>query len=370
VVPGEPEIYLPRVRIAIVSTPFVAVPPPLYGGTELVIDALGRALERAGHEVTVFATGDSHAPGLKATFETPVWPPDLYAEMLHCRFAAAEIARDAFDVVHAHSPGMLVFANGLPAPLVYTIHHAVDPVLTRFYERVAPEHLVAISARQAELARPAPQHVVHHGLEPDLYPRAGPGGDAAFFLGRLSWCKAPEVAIEAARLARLPIFVAGQVHSDAHPERWEEDVLGPALAQPHVQWTREADLAEKRRLFARSRALLVPLRWEEPFGLVIIEALLAGCPVVASPRGATPEIVEEGVTGFLVEGAEEMAAALGRAAALDRRGIQARARVRFSADRMATDYLAVYQGAVADHAGRAAALAGIAKGEAWTTFAQ
>jgi glycosyltransferase involved in cell wall biosynthesis len=359
------------VRIAIVSTPFVPVPPPAYGGTELVVHALSRALARAGHDVTVFATGDSSVPGVRALYERAVWPPDPYAELLHCRFAAQEIAAGGFDLVHANVPAMLAFADDLDPPLVYTLHHAHEPTLSRFYARIDGVRLVAISARQAELADPPPHDVVHHGLEPELYPLAGPGGDAAFFLGRLAWCKAPELAIEAARLAGLPITVAGGVHGeDAAPGGWREEVLGPALRRRHVRWIDEADLAAKRRLFARSRALLVPLRWEEPFGLVMIEAALAGCPVVAYPLGAAPEIVEDGRTGFLVGGVRDMAAALHRAERLDRAAIQARARRRFGADRMAAEYLAVYRAAIAARArGRAGAAAAGAE-DGWTTLAQ
>jgi glycosyltransferase involved in cell wall biosynthesis len=354
--------YLCPVRIAQVSTPFVAVPPRGYGGTELVVHALTRAPERAGHQVTVFATADSRATHVRAAFPKAVWPPDPYSELVHCRFAAEEISRGGFDVVHAHVPALLAFADLLPAPVVYTLHHVQSPALSRLYARAPPGVVrVAISHRQAELAEPRAHHVVHHGLEPELYPLAGVGGDAAFFLGRLSWCKAPELAVEAARLAGLELVMAGAKHDDECPERWREEVLEPALHERHVRWVREVDLAAKRRWFARVRALLVPIRWEEPFGLVMIEALLAGCPVIAFPRGAAPEIVEDGVTGFLVGGVREMAAALRRAAVLDRRRIQARARARFGAERMADGYLAVYR----------AALAGApARGDGWTTQAR
>ena len=211
--------------------------------------------------------------------------------------------------------------------------------------------------------------MVHHGLDPDLYPVVGPGGDAAFFLGRLSHCKAPDVAVEAAGRAGVPLLVAGKVHEvDGFPG-WEE-TLRAALSQPHVRWVREADLAAKRRLFARSRALLVPLRWEEPFGLVMIEALLAGCPVIASPRGAAPEIVENGRTGFLAEGAAEMASALRRVTRLDRLAIQARARERFSASRMAERYLSVYRSVLADRVVGREGRHPQSGRDGWTTLAQ
>uniref|UniRef100_UPI001F58DE9F glycosyltransferase family 4 protein n=1 Tax=Anaeromyxobacter sp. SG66 TaxID=2925410 RepID=UPI001F58DE9F len=369
VAPAPGAAYRVEVRIAIVSTPFVPVPPPAYGGTELVVHALYRALARAGHDVTVFATGDSTARGVRAFFERAVWPPDPYSEILHCRFAAQEIAAGGYDVVHANVPAMLAFADELRPPMVYTLHHALEPTLARFYERVEGVRLVAISERQAELARPAPHDVVHHGLDPELYPVAGTGGGGAFFLGRLSWCKAPEVAIEAAARAGVPITVAGAIHGDAAPEGWRERVLAPALRRPHVSWVREADLAAKRRLFATSRALLVPLRWDEPFGLVMIEAALAGCPVIASPSGAAPEIVEDGETGFLVRSEREMAAALRRVGALDRRAIQARARHRFGADRMAAGYLAVYRAAIAERMRLRLGGAPAAE-DGWTTLAQ
>jgi glycosyltransferase involved in cell wall biosynthesis len=334
------------VRIAVVSTPFVRVPPRGYGGTELVVHVLARALERLAHEVTVFATGDSSAPGLRWLFDRPVWPPDPYAELLHCRAAAREIAAQRFDVVHAHTPAVLALADDLDAPVVYTLHHEHHEGLARYYAAVpAPVVRVAISERQAALAAPRPHAVVHHGLDPAMYPHLGPGGDTAFFLGRLSWVKGPELAIEAARRAGLHIVVAGEPHRDDAPLRWLEEVLEPALRAPGVTHLARADLAVKRRLFGRARALLAPLRWEEPFGLVMVEALLAGCPVIAFPRGAAPEIVEDGENGFLVRDATEMAEALRDAAALDRGAIQARARALFSAERMAADYVAIYRAA-------------------------
>jgi len=353
------------VRIALVSTPFVRVPPPAYGGTELVVHVLARALGRLGHQVTLFATGDSRAPRLRSFFDRPVWPPDPYAELLHCRAAAREIAAGTFDVIHAHVPAMLAFADELELPFVYTLHHEEVPSLARYYAAVpAPVWRVAISARQAALASPPPQAVVHHGLDPAMYPSCGDGGEAAFFLGRLSWVKGPELAIDAARRAALQIVVAGEKHPDDAPPGWSEEVLEPALRARGVTVVGRADLAAKRRLFARSRALLAPMRWEEPFGLVMIEALLAGCPVIAYARGAAPEIVEEGENGFLVRDVAEMAEALGRAAGLDRAAIQARARERFSADRMAAEYVGIYRAAGARGLDPAAA-----GGDGWTTLA-
>ncbi len=352
-----------------VSTPFVAVPPPLYGGTELVVHALTRALERAGHQVVVFATGDSEVARGRALFREAVWPPDPYAELLHCRFAAQEIQAGDFDVVHAHCPFLLAFTAELKPPVVYTLHHDSQPTLSRYYRQVPGARFVAISARQAELADPPARDVVHHGLDPDLYPLVGPGGDAALFLGRLSHCKAPDLAVEVAALAGVRLVVAGKIHEEDGVPGWDP-LVRRALAQPHVRWIQGVDLPAKRRLFARSRALLVPLRWEEPFGLVMIEALLAGCPVIAFARGAAPEIIEDGRDGFLVQGVRDMAAALRRAHHLDRPGIQARARERFSSARMAERYLSVYRSALADRALGHEARQPEAGEDGWTTLAQ
>jgi glycosyltransferase involved in cell wall biosynthesis len=335
------------VRIALVSTPYLPVPPRGYGGTELVLHALAVALHRRGHAVTVFATGDSRVPGLRALAPRASWPPDPWDEVVHCRVAAEAIAAGTFDVVHAHAPALLAFADRFAPPVVYTMHHAADAALARLYAAVPPAALVAISARQAALAQPTPDAVVHHGLDPAMYPRCGAGGDLALFLGRLAWAKGPDLALAAARRAGLPAVVAGALHADGAPPGWATEVLAPALREPGVTWRRSVRLAWKRALLARARALVAPHRWEEPFGLAIIEALLAGCPVITAPRGAPPELVEPGVDGFVVDGVEAMAEALRAAASLDRRAIQGRARRRFSADRMAAQYCDVYAAAIA-----------------------
>ncbi|HEY6098665.1 MAG TPA: glycosyltransferase, partial [Anaeromyxobacter sp.] len=230
---------------------------------------------------------------------------------------------------------------------VYTLHHARDERLARYYALVPPVQRVAISRRQAELEDPPPEHVVHHGLDPELYPaRAAPDAGYALFLGRLSWCKGPELAVEAARRAGLKVVVAGSIHRDSAPPGWHEDVLEPALAERHVRWIARVDLPSKRRLFSEARALAVPIRWEEPFGLAMIESMLAGCPVVAFRRGAAPEIVDDGVTGRLVDDVGEMSDALRELDGFDRAACRQRARERFSAARMARDYLAVYAAAI------------------------
>ncbi len=333
-------------RIALISTPFLAVPPRGYGGTELVVHELVRGLEAAGHDVTLFATGDSRARDLRYLYDAPVWPPDRDAELRHCGAAARAIARERFDVVHAHVPAMVAFAGELGSPLVYTLHHARDDRLTQAYLRRPSVHYVAISARQAQLEPELACEVVHHGLDPERHPLGHGEGDYALFLGRLSPCKAPQVAVAAARAAHVPIRLAGEVHVvDATPE-WKAE-LGAALADPNVLYVGPVGGERKMQLLGGARALLMPLGWEEPFGLVMIEAMLSGTPVIAFPRGAAPEIVDEGITGFLVDGQAEMAAVLAQLETFDRMACRRRAQARFRSARMVRDYERVYARAVA-----------------------
>jgi glycosyltransferase involved in cell wall biosynthesis len=337
------------VRIALVSTPFVAVPPRGYGGTELVVNELARALERGRHEVTLFATGDSSAEDLRFVFREPIWPPDPYAELLHCRAAARVIAAEGYDVVHAHCPALLAFASELDAPVVYTLHHDRDERLMRLYLRRPSVRYVAISARQAALHAELGCEVVHHGLDPARFPAGDGAGGHAAFVGRLTWCKGPDAAIEAARRAGVELLLGGEVHDDVAPPGWAAH-LERALASPHVRRLGHVAGNGKLALLAGARALLMPLRWEEPFGLVMIEAMLCGTPVIAFPRGAAPEVVDEGVTGFLVEDVDAMAAVLSTLDGFDRAACRRRAQERFSSARMVSAYARIYAAAAAEGA--------------------
>jgi glycosyltransferase involved in cell wall biosynthesis len=336
-------------RIALVSTPFVAVPPRSYGGTELVVHELAEGLSALGHEVVLFATGDSRTSGeLRWKYLRPQWPPEILADLDHVSWAMREVAEDgSFDLIHAHSAVALACARLLPEiPLVYTIHHERDEQLSAFYRHCQNVHYIAISDDQRRREIPLRNvRVIHHGLDPSKYHGASTSvGDYVCFVGRFSRVKGPHTAIDAAARAGLPIRVAGEVHPP--DEGWVATELRHRLEHPHVRYLGSIGMPSKAVLLCGARALLAPIEWNEPFGLVLIEAMLAGCPVVAYPRGSVPELLEHGVTGFIARSLDDLVALIrpgGAVDRFDRRRCRARAIERFGRDLMVARHTALYE---------------------------
>lgn len=334
-------------RIAIVSTPFVSVPPKDYGGTELIIHELTRGLAARGHDVTLFATGDSE-PGvrLRSLYPAEQWPPDPLTEVNHVTWALAEVARGGFDLVHVHSAtalGASRLLHGLP--LVYTIHHERDESFSAFYPFFPDVHFVAISHDQRAREEPLPRcTVIHHGLDPDRYACTDRPEGYVCFVGRYSEVKGPHLAVDAAARAGVPIRLAGRVHPpDAEFAARE---LAYRLRDPHVREIGPVGAAGKRELLRNARALLAPITWNEPFGLILIEAMLSGCPPVAFRRGSVPELIEHGINGFIVDSVDEMAAVIragGDVERFDRERCRAYATERFGSDRMVTEHERLYE---------------------------
>ncbi len=335
-------------RIAMISTPFVPVPPPQYGGTELIVSELVGGLTALGHEVTLFTCGQSSAPcEVRSLYDCARWPPDPYPELDHAAWAIEQIlgASRGFDLVHAHIPSALPFARLIDVPMVYTVHHAHEARLGPLYQR-ANAQFVAISDRQRALSPVLREAVViRHGLDPAGYAFGTGEGGYVGFLGRFAAEKGVHHAIDAASAAGLPLRLAGKPH-------WRDQDYFRTQVQPRLAAAVEAGAArlvgevggQRKVDFLRdARALLFPIEWEEPFGLVMIEAMLCGTPVVAFGRGSVPEVIDEGVTGFVCEDVAQMSERLQALDGFDRVRCRQRALERWSARRMVGEYERLYE---------------------------
>jgi len=337
----------PAFRIGLVAPPLLPVPPPAYGGTERVVHALAEGLYRLGQNVTLFASADSDVScPLVATVPRACWTggsPDVEASFERVLDAVSR-EQGQFDVIHSHLETKgFPFARASRTPVLSTMHGRLDDPLTRAALRAHSDvPLVAISESQHDLAPWANWvGIVRHGLDLDRMPFGSTAGDYLLFVGRIAREKGIIQAIEVAGRTRHRLVIAAKVF-DATESDLFETAVRPALRPGRVEYLGEVGPAVRDPLFAGAEATLMLGDWPEPFGLVAIESLATGTPVIALRRGALPEIVEDGVDGFLVDdlGGAERAVALAKS--LDRRRIRNRAIRRFSVARMVDDYLAVY----------------------------
>jgi glycosyltransferase involved in cell wall biosynthesis len=339
-------------RIAQVAPLAESVPPKLYGGTERVIAWLADELVELGHCVTLVASGDSRT---KAKL-IAAWPAALRLAQAPSDPGAAQavlldiLARHAreFDIIHCHLDWLhLPTLSRLHVPYVTTLHGRLDvPGLSAIVERFPGAPFVSISNDQrAPLQQANWLGTVYHGLPANaLLPSFVPGSYLVF-LGRLSAEKGPECAIRIARGAGMPLRIAAKVPRAAN--EYFAEVIEPLIDGRNIALLGEVDDRSKQTLLANALGLLFPIDWPEPFGLVLIEAMASGTPVVAFRRGAVPEIVEDGVTGFIVDTADEAIDAVRRLPGLDRRRIRARFESRFTARRMAQEYVEHYRSCLA-----------------------
>ena len=346
-------------RIAVIASPWLPVPPTGYGGTELVLDNLCRGLTAAGHDVLLYTTGDSTCPVEQAwTFERHLGTVNANpaAELRHVMNAYDAAAAWGADVIHDHTLSGPVWAQLQgAAPVITTNHGPFNGDLAAIYRRTAPHvPLIAISRHQASTAGGIPvRAVIHHGLDvAPVVPGAGDGGYAAF-IGRMAADKAVHTAVEVARKAGLPLLIAAKMREPAERQYFDERVR-PLLGDG-AEYLGELGCPDKYGLLASAVCLLNPIAWPEPFGMVMIEALACGTPVVTTRCGAAPEIVDDGVTGFVRSDEAALVAAVAEAARLDRRSCRRAVEERFSMARMARDHAAVYRSLVAERAGSAAA---------------
>lgn len=336
-------------RVALISPPFIEVPPTRYGGTELFVGNLACELIRRGHDLTVYSNGDSRLPcRLKWIYPHAEWPTKSEASAYlknadHTAWAMRDAA-DWADVLHLNDLVGLPMTRFVDVPTVLTIHHPHLPELSEQYSRYPGVHYVAI-ANWLQAREPMPRvRVVHHGIPMAAYPLRTEKEDYVAFLGRIAPCKGAHVAIDVARRAGVRLKMAGEIQPQ-YREYWTKDVE-PFVDGRQVEFVGEADRALKTELLAGAKALLFPIQWEEPFGLVMIEALACGTPVVALPGGAVEEVVENGVNGWVCRDRDEM---VERLAHLDVAPEACRESVRrgFSVEKMADRYVDVYAQAMA-----------------------
>jgi glycosyltransferase involved in cell wall biosynthesis len=338
------------VKVAILSPVWFAVPPSGYGGIEWIVSLLADGLADAGHDVTLFASGDSRTKAtLSYVFEQA--PSDQIGKSLpELRHALACFGRAGdFDVINDHAGPLSIALGGLvDTPVLHTVHGPLDGDPGLVYEglgQVAPDvGLISISLNQR---RPRPDlnwaGNCPNALDLQLYPCKPHRGDYLLFLGRMSADKGAHRAIWVARETGLPLKLAGK-KQDLKEHRYFHEFVEPHL-DDEIEYLGEVTHGEKVELLQHARATLFPIEWEEPFGLVMIESMACGTPVIATRHGAVPEVIEDGVSGIIVDDYREMPAALERADALDPLELRRYAEDRFAPGRMVDDYLRAYEAA-------------------------
>jgi len=335
-------------RIAQVAPLYESVPPKLYGGTERVVSYLTEELVRKGHDVTLFASGDSVTtarlvPQCPQALRLDSHSVDQLAP--HILMLEQVIKRaEEFDIIHFHIDYLhFPFSRRQRIPHLTTLHGRLDiPELAALYREFNEMPVVSISNAQR---MPLPwlnwQKTVYHGLPLNLYRLREQPGEYLAFLGRICPEKGVDRAIEIAKRSGMKLLIAAKV--DRADREYFKSVIKPLLNQPFVEFIGEIGEREKNDFLGKAFALLLPLDWPEPFGMVMIEAMACGTPVIAFQRGSAPEVIDEGVTGFIVQNVDEAVEAVKRVPTLDRRVCRKVFEQRFNVTRMAAEYISVYE---------------------------
>jgi glycosyltransferase involved in cell wall biosynthesis len=341
-----------------VVPPWYEVPPPGYGGLEQVCAALVNGLLELGQDVTLFGAGPWTGTGARFVATTPDLQDDrlnqILPELAHLARVDALLPHGDFDVVHDHTTIGPLIAPQRDVPTISTVHGSPTGELADILRDVHPSvGLVAISHAQRRLAPGLPWiGTVHNGMCLDDLPRKSrPGTGPVLWLARFSADKGPELAIRACRAAGLPLVLAGKCNETVE-QRYLAEVIEPMLGED-VTVVRNADRETTLRLLLRARCLILPIRWEEPFGMVLVEAMATGTPVVALNRGAVPEVIVPSRTGLICDDPAELPQALRAVAGIDPAACVAHVERNFSARRMAQGYLPVYRSWAARRGARA-----------------
>jgi glycosyltransferase involved in cell wall biosynthesis len=331
-------------KIALIAPPFLAVPPQKYGGTELFVAELARGLQQQGVEVTVYTIGESTIEAPKRwLYPSSQWPMCGEVEctlkgLNHSSWAVAEAARAA-DIIHVNSAPAVGFSRFIDVPMVHTVHHTYEPAYAEFYEGVPEVAYVTISNSQRSRLRMPRMRTIHHGINAALYPVGKGKRQYLSFLGRIAPPKGTHLAIEVARKSGIPLKIAGEIQP-AYTSYWET-MVKPHVDGTFIEYVGEVALPEKIELLENSLAMLFPIQWEEPFGLVLVEAMACGTPVLAMPGGSVGEVVKEGVSGHVRSTTDDLAKCAGNLD-LDAEAIRGYMEKFFSVERMTRDYINLY----------------------------
>ncbi|WP_143961488.1 glycosyltransferase family 4 protein [Litoribacter populi] len=334
-------------KIAQISPLYESVPPKLYGGTERVVSYLTEELVNQGHQVTLFASGDSVTKArLIAHTNESLRLGQTFDPLAHHIVQMQEVIDrvDEFDILHFHTDYLhFPFTLRNPTPHLTTLHGRLDlPEHQYIYKKFGCQPLVSISnSQRTPIGRVNWQKTIYHGLPLDLYQMGEGKGDYVVFMGRISQEKRPDRAIEIARLAGVKIKIAAKI--DKVDQAYFDSKISHLIEQPHVEFIGEVGDEAKGEILRNAKALLFPIDWPEPFGMVMIEAMACGTPIIAYNHGSIPEVIDRGENGFIVNNIEEAVKALENIELLDRNKIRKVFEQRFSIQVMAKHYLDVYE---------------------------
>ena len=331
-------------RVALIAPPFIAVPPKKYGGTELFVAELAHGLQKKEIDVTVYANGESTTDvPMRWLYPTGEWPLCHEAEaslkgLNHFAWAIHEAVQES-DLIHVNSALGLSFARFIDVPMVYTVHHSYEECFTAFYQSYPEVSYVTISDFQRKKLNMPNMRTIHHGINLKLYPMREGKREYLSFLGRIASAKGTHLAIEIAKKAGIPLKIAGEVQP-IYKNYWET-VVKPQVDGKFIEYVGEVEMEEKVDLLGHSLAMLFPVQWDEPFGLVMIEAMACGAPVLAMPGGSVQEVVKDGVSGCVRQTTAELAMCA-RDLKLPARTVRGYIEKKFSLERMTADYINLY----------------------------
>ncbi len=333
-------------RVSLVAPPFLPVPPKKYGGTELFIAQLAEGLKNSGIDVVVYTNGESTV-GVETRwlYQSPQWPVsgevyDNLKDFNHASWAIHDAARDC-DVIHVHNVPALMFTRFVKSKFVYTIHHVHEEDLSEIYNFFPEVEYVTISDFQRRRESMPRMRSIHHGIDLSLYRLQTKKQDYLSFLGRIAPIKGTHIAIEVAKKSGIPLKIAGEVQPIF--QDYFDSMIKPHIDGKFIEYVGEVDLAAKNELLGNSLAMLFPIQWDEPFGLVMIEAMACGTPVLALPGGSVEEVVRNGISGFVCQTPEEMAQrSRNLRATFKPATVRQYCQQYFSVDRMVADYMALY----------------------------